>query len=1121
MRHFRIFRPSFGLMLRMLAGVAVCAVSSSCTDDTFDKHGQQGASGMLAFDVAAPGSWANGSAATRAADKDISIRKLTQSGGGKPLYLVTEIAEAAVDTAASNAITRGTTTTGETFKDHSFGLSAICYTGEWPEEGENNPWTTNFAHNMEVSYTEGGDKWQSKAPLHWVGSGNIKFFAYSPYFAEPASPGSPEEGAADADDAAPSVIHSAKDATGVPTLTYTVPAEVTKQIDLMYATADCGGNGTGKDALNGAVKLSFKHALTAVTIKTGKNVLAGKVTGIEISGVHGSGIYPIGAAEWKTTDEAVRTFSIDNEMILDTGDDILADPGIDLNPDEDGYTFMMIPQALADDATLTISFASTPTNTEHTLTAKLKDFTEDEEWKIGKQYTYSINTTGIVIEPVIELTVNRENTLYPNGGQIGKDQPEHPQYSADSDKKLYKEMTDEQKLEYLPVSGVLNDVSIVAYMRVIQEKAKSEEIRKLDFTIEWSDDGGDTWSSSEKKPELGWKPAAISQSRADDTDPTNPVSGSILLPAQPQFTYMQGFLYGRGESIEKKTLPGTITGDGKGSETEPYDLVENNDSQESANCYIVNDHGYYKFPTYYGNTYKRDNDDSPYTYGGNFEALTDEYKKLVLDEFVGHDDLPISGGLISGILDAVLLWQDSPDLVTDVKYDNANNCVSFRVPKETINQGNAVIAVRSSDKTILWSWHIWVTHRDWYKQSITLEMTNEKGMPFIIAPSNLGYCEPHGGDSDRNLLMRFVATSIPAGNGGGVILNECITVNGAPLKSTGTEEEAIIEFVQPKIAASAAGDNTYYQWGRKDPMLPGIHNNDTYGASGSKDTGFEYDMVNKMFYSSKEYRFTSSESARTIGDGIKYPYQFFMHKRPPTDDGKGNNATPDDPTDNFKRRHWHDGSEEGLAKVAAPYDRKSIMNYWNANLDKSTISDFDYNRYIKGDQQPYLDENNGIYVIKTIYDPSPAGFKIPPIRAFADFLNTVTEFKEGTAPNGQKYTYSETPNAGLINSSEGWQGWKVTIPKGDFYFPATGVRDMGTKETEVTYGTYPGFSSLTYIAASGFHKTPGTGSGSSCLMFSIDKRTGSGYYFPNCTRPYHGTNNAYGFTVRPIRDGQK
>lgn len=83
---------------------------------------------------------------------------------------------------------------------------------------------------------------------------------------------SSEEGAADAGDATPSVIHSGADAQGVPTLAYTVPTDVTEQIDLMYATADCGGNGTG-DVLNGAVNLKFKHALTAVTIKTAKRCL--------------------------------------------------------------------------------------------------------------------------------------------------------------------------------------------------------------------------------------------------------------------------------------------------------------------------------------------------------------------------------------------------------------------------------------------------------------------------------------------------------------------------------------------------------------------------------------------------------------------------------------------------------------------------------------------------------------------------------------------------------------------------------------------------------------------------------------------------------------------------------
>lgn len=1094
MRHFRIFRPSFGLMLRMLAGVAVCAVSSSCTDDTFDKHGHQGASGMLAFDVAAPGSWADGSAATRVADKDISIRKLTQSGGGKPLYLVTEIAEAAVDTAASNAITRGTTTTGETFKNHSFGLSATCYTGDWPGEEETNKWTTNFAHNIKVSYTESDSKWKSEKSLYWVGSENIKFFAYSPYSA--AAPASSEEGAADADDATPSVIHSAADATGIPTLTYTVPTDVTKQIDLMYATADCGGNGTG-DVRNGAVQLNFKHALTAVTIKTGEKMLAGKVTQIKISGVHGSGSYPIGATSWTITDEtAGRTFSIDNETALDGNKDkneIMTKPGTILNGDDKGYTFMMIPQELTDDAKLTISFTDKLTNTERTLTAKLKEFTKNGIWEIGKQYTYSINSTGIVITPVIELKVNRDNTLYPNGGYKGTWSAGNPHPNSPS---LYIEMTDEEKQAYLPVSGVLNDVSIAAYMKVAQANAESaaakEQIRKLDFTIEWSIDGGTTWNSSKESPELGWKPATGSQSRADDTDPTQPVSGSIILPAQSQFTYMRNFLYGKGTTIEGQTPGKTITDAGNGSKDAPYDLVDRNVvAQESANCYIVNDHGYYKFPAYYGNTYNKESDTSSYKYKGDINAISDKTRNFVLGEFVKHDNTPITGGEISGIEDAILLWQDSPDLVTEVKYDNG--WVSFRVPEESINQGNAVIAVRGSEG-ILWNWHIWVTHREWDESSchtMSDDNLNQYDKPFIIAPCNLGYCEPHVEDVERNILIRFVANGEQVGD------NEiALTVSGASQPGK-DEKKGIITFTQPEIAASAAGDNTYYQWGRKDPMLPGIHNDDTY------NTDKELDMVNKMFYSTEQYRFTSSESARSIGESIQFPYQFFMHQRPPSD-----NVTEQNKIDNYKRRHWHDGRN-------ASYGNRTIMNYWNTQLTTSGYANFIYGKEV----QYYKQSPNNLYVIKTIYDPSPAGFKIPPIKAFADFFDMVNlkEVTDATKPSGKKTVSAGPPNT--VETTE-FKGWTVTVESQPFYFPATGVRDMGVKEQEVGYGTFPGFSSITYIATSGFHGeyTGDNNANSSCLILSIDRRDGD---FKNCTKPIEGTNNAYGFTVRPIRDGQK
>lgn len=1068
MRHFRIFHSSFGLML---AGVAACAVLS-CTDDTFDKYGQQGASGMLAFDVVAPGSWADGSAATRAADKDISIREITQSGGGKPLYLVTEIAEAAVDTAASNAITRGSTITEGTFKKQPFGLSGICYTGDWPEGEEENEWTTNFAHNIRVSYE--GNKWNSEKTLQWVASENIKFFAYSPYSdAVPASSGASEE-AADATNSTPFIIHSAEGATGVPTLTYTVPQDVTKQIDLMYATANCTGNGTG-DVQNGAVQLNFKHALTAVTIKAGKKMLPGTVSKIEISGVHGSGIYPIGANKWTTTDKADRTFSIENETAIKNESD--TESGTVLNPDDKGYTFMMIPQTLTNEAKLTISFKDDLTGLDRTLTAKLKDFTNDSQWKVGKQYTYSINSTGIVVEPVIELTVNRDNTLYPNGGFWGTDTP-NP--NAES---LYTEMQDDEKLAYLPVSGVLNDVSIAAYMHVVQDKAESEaaknQIRKLDFEIEYSIDGGSSWKSEK---EFGWRSTTVPQSTADDTDLTAPVSGSIVLPAQPKFTDMRNFLYGKGTTIEGVTSEKTISEGGKGSKEVPYDLVANNEVKESANCYIVNDHGYYTFPAYYGNTYGKGGDNSSYKYNTS-EPIPEGSKNYVLENFVGHDDNPISSGQISGVSDAILLWQDSPDLVTEVKYDNDK--VSFRVPEETINQGNAVIAVRNSSGDILWSWHIWVTHRKWDSSScirLSDKNLNEKDKPFIIAPCNLGYCEPHGEDDKRDILIRFVVDSKLVGDS-----EVKLTVNGAPQPETAETNKGIITFTQPKIAASKAGDNTYYQWGRKDPMLPGIHNGDTY----SSDT--ELDMVNKMFYSTYDYRFTSGESARSIGESIRYPYQFFMHQRPQNDGDNGG-------VDNYKRRHWHDGQQ-----IKTSYNLKTIMNYWNTQLTQSGTSSFNY----KIESPDYSKFPNNKYVIKTIYDPSPAGFKIPPIKAFADFFDSV---KLSPKEEGSDTTVGE-PNT---TESSKFQGWEVSINSKPFYFPATGVRDMGVKDHKVGYGTFPAFSSITYIATSGFHSSDGATS--SCLIFSIDKRAGN---FSSCTTPIHGTNNAYGFTVRPIRDGQQ
>jgi len=79
-----------------------------------------------------------------------------------------------------------------------------------------------------------------------------------------------------------------------------------------------------------------------------------------------------------------------------------------------------------------------------------------------------------------------------------------------------------------------------------------------------------------------------------------------------------------------------------------------------------------------------------------------------------------------------LIWQDAKDLVSGIKYEN--NYVSFAVKKETIHNGNAIIAVRDNAGTILWSWHIWVTERDLHP----VEVENFQHEKYKFLPVNLG-----------------------------------------------------------------------------------------------------------------------------------------------------------------------------------------------------------------------------------------------------------------------------------------------------------------------------------------------------------------------------------------------
>ncbi len=965
------------LSCRALAVMCAAWVFNACTDDTFDPSvGKY--SEFVSFRTEAPGGWTDGDGARSAgALHEVNIEKIGGEECGAPLYLITEVTEAS-DSVVEVSGSRGSDFTAATIP--SIGMSAICYS-EWPDDPTG--MSPNFAHNIRLYKDGSGSSWapSDDEKLLWTGSGNIKFYAYAPYSDDFGTGDGKYPGSA---------VHST---TGLPAIDFTVTDNVAEQVDLLEATAVCGG-----DHYND-VALKFSHALTAVTIKTGSDMLAGKITEVTLSGVYGRGTHVIGSREWDFSETVKSGFTIkpkddDADIPAQGSDNIYSKPGTEIVGGE--LTLFMIPQTLPDGAKLTVKLKPALSDklvseNEYTLTADLKG----GKWLPNTKVVYSISSTGIVITPKIDADP-LPAILHPN--------------------------------------GYVNDWKMALYGELVQVGHKSPEKIKLPIKrVEYSTDGGLSWAAGE------WHNGDDSKAGLSDK-----VARSFKLDAQPSFTHMRKFFTEKGLDINSEA--GT-------------DVV-NLAAKEPANCYVINKPGYYSFPLEYGNASTGTN---AYTYMGAPIADDNLSKDFVLKNFVGHDNKSIAGPAITGVSDVVLVWQDAPGLISDIKLEGST--VKFHAGWQTFTQGNAVIAARNSDGVILWSWHIWATHYKW-DGSEDIEITTAEiedtdgtmlpGVPYKMAPCNLGFCEPHEGDKKREFKVRLIVE--------------------LPVPDKSKAEKTVLvtgTMTQEEIVASVAGDNTYYQWGRKDPMLPGVWNSDIY-ENGYKGYGKDpqFNMDNKKYYSD-DFKFERAPSAVSIGEAIKYPYRFYMY----------NNYGGDKHPDNFPRRHWHNG--EGTN-----YGNHGIMNYWNANLYEMSKEDAGI--------------INNKEVQKTIYDPCPPGYNVPSAHVFSAFSDTY-----GKA--GRSFADFENVNGYVLDkyNDEGMRiGWKFN---NGVFFPATGLRDMGMSKIVIDWGdtdTWPAHADLTFIATTSFIED---GITYRCLIFYLDRRHGQDKICVNC-----GSNNSYGFSVRPV-----
>lgn len=587
----------------------------------------------------------------------------------------------------------------------SFGVLSSMFANAWDED----VCEPDYMFNVEVTKES---NWTTS--YLWPGGDNkVRFFAYAPYNGQ-------------------GVQLSDANTPGTPTITYTVPAAVEDQQDLLVATTGDVAGDTAAD-----VPLTFKHVLTAVKFVSGEDMLKGSISKITLKGVYGSAVYTMGAEAWTQYGEAV---DFSQELAVDM------DGSADQEITAQEATFMMLPQTLADGASIEVVYTDKLSSTQRTLVAQIGG----TEWPMGEVVTYRISTTSINITPVLNIVSPNPFSYYGGTGQL-----------------------------------MLNSYATVSRVGDATKQVP------LSWTAECVQDNGDgTYTPIER-------PAWLAVFPWEGQGSIGPSRHVLSVDAQTK-----QIVYPHDEALKQATPLGSDDAryslDTKGGTT----------AQNTANCYVINAPGKYKFPLVYGNAIK----DGKL----NAEAFTPVASgSNVLNPFIclgGHGTLTLPEKIISPYIyeneytypsentpNAVEVeWQDVENLVTNTQLSEDGKWVYFDVDAATIKQGNALIALASQydadgsmTRVTLWTWHIWVTD---YELGEDVKSVNSNGSTYQFLPVNLGWCNgPTHDYAARSVLVRFTQAETGA--------SKVITISQMP------------------YAYEDPGTSLYYQWGRVIPTV--------------------------------------------------------------------------------------------------------------------------------------------------------------------------------------------------------------------------------------------------------------------------------------------------------------
>ncbi len=1108
----------------ILIAIGTMLLMTACSDDYFNKDVEGEYSDYIGYSVKVNGSdefQSRSAVKSPTTSRLLSIEATEASIGGRQLFLHTEIIDSIPQTISrakcddSATASRGTVSTTASVADDGLSISAVVFDGDatdWPGNAE----AQMYMHNDIVI-----SPW--KTNRYWPRENDwIRFYAFSPIDAL----GNDGLGAISATE---------------PSFSYTVNGDITKQQDLLVGSEQYAGNKCE------TAQIDLGHALTAVKILIDGNVTGFVLTKLYISGLKNSGTYtyhynsgaPSDGDNTKQTHDAGAWTSLTGNKEYVVYNDPTGKVLTTVNPDADGnatgntdmtaneenMVMFLMPQTLTTDAKITIEGYDEVVGTDVKLEATIGDGVK--KWNKGEMVTYTLSFDS----KRIEYHLNVQPII------------------ADADK----ENVNEDDYYMSPYHGEIGrGFTVECYKQTVTAGGAIEE---GPIALDWAiDESTRPW----------WVDHITASGKGPGTG-----DGATLYTTYGTYSVLPNLTSSTSHNELRGRAP-------LGSEDNPYDLstLGGTEAMTTANCYMVTAPGWYTFPLVYGNAFKKgspypesfmgdtsglggsssNGDDNALTYskttplydvdGTKIKDISFEYHTLGRFWGRGDDNKIHNPWVVKGkneiratdgrqpTKSKLLQWQDEPCLISNVKLNDNEDYVIFYVNPKTINEGNALIAVRDSlanRNQILWSWHIWVTDQiNRLSGNGTVDFSTPTPMTNRMVTGNFNDEATNASDLGHTVENRFHLMQSPIGgcDADTKTYTEAVSAIRFRIMVDGEEfvpNKAKAEYLFVDNALLKVGvqggqiemrDNApYYQFGRKDPMLPGWPNanpdgensfdknckpffkeNRKKGLCGTSAQGANSENCDFEIYEGSTIGFEVNHHVTLIGN----PMAYFC--------GEDHNET------NTHQLYQNDVRYE-------PYtdDIKNFyINKWNATCNKLPV----FSWYDLDAEELYneLKETIDQGVVKTVYDPSPRGYEVPRIDAFA-----------GTTYYGSNFQtwYPNNVLSDYVNVANVWSGdptfkglnfYTLPIPSigirtGDtFYIPALGYRN--NQGDIAGYNDHGSAFTASPICAQWYNN----GGGLNMVLFFQGGRftyTGIGWI-----RPFSSSDFDLAFPVIPASTGQ-